>query len=454
MKPTEEEEINGASIDIVEKPQEEVVGASNSADNSNQQLKDAEQTTTTTAITDNDAAKENHVKNVIPPTLPIEWTKMGEQQPVDIIRYPWDVAKIDSNETNVEIVGTSGQKITRMGEDLRSKLSPDVKHLVLRSHMIHTMEGIKGMKLELLELYDNMVDEIRELDTTDEDGEKGRYPGNSLRVLDLSYNGIRDLGPVGVCGQLQELYIAQNKIKSIKGIKHLKLLRKVDLGANRIRVIPAEELVGLDNLEELWLGKNKIEMINGLEKLTSLRVLDLQSNRLTSIENLTAQVDTLEEMYLGQNGINVEGAKCETGLALSFSKLTTLDMTRNRLTDTSPFAHLTTLNDIWISGIDIKTFEDVAPLQSLINLTGIYLEYNSIAQDFEYRKKLKEIIPSLSQIDADVIGIDMTYNRGPGVMELMKTMQERALNRAQGTDELADDSVIIRSILKNKGEKL
>lgn len=45
-------------------------------------------------------------------------------------------------------------------------------------------------------------------------------------------------------------------------------LKKIDLGANRIRVMDANELSGLVNLEELWIGKNKIEKIQGLEKVS------------------------------------------------------------------------------------------------------------------------------------------------------------------------------------------
>mgnify|MGYP000747420639 CR=1 FL=1 len=51
------------------------------------------------------------------------------------------------------------------------------------------------------------------------------------------------------------------------GLKGLVNLRKIDLGANRIRVMDGNELSGLVNLEELWLGKNKIEKIQGLEKV-------------------------------------------------------------------------------------------------------------------------------------------------------------------------------------------
>eukprot|EP00957_Ditylum_brightwellii_P008912 674357-Ditylum_brightwellii.AAC.1 len=88
-----------------------------------------------------------------------------------------------------------------MGTDLASRCSPNLTHLVLRSHLIHKMEGLRGFeKLELLELYDNMVDSLDDLN----EGEDGK-PGVTLRVLDMSYNAIRDMGPVQFCPNLQEL---------------------------------------------------------------------------------------------------------------------------------------------------------------------------------------------------------------------------------------------------------
>jgi len=430
-------------------------------DDATQDTKGAEEEET--AATDNNKTEEAKVeeeeskpiiKKVVPP-LPLDWTKMAECNeediaPVDQIRYPWDVMDIplppDQSETQFLIVGTAGQKITRMGSNLCDYVSKNLTHLVLRSHLIRTMEGISKLKhLELLELYDNMIDEIGDLSSgelvdngeEDDDG----LPATNLRVLDISYNVIRDMNPVSQCRNLQELYIAQNKIKSIRGIGQLTQLRKIDLGANRIRVMEEEELSGLINLEELWLGKNKIEHIGGISKLTKLRRLDVQSNRLTSIENLEGQVDTLEELYLAHNGIDVEGAKCPTGLALPFKQLNTIDMSRNRLTDTSPFAHLTSLNELWISGNDIKTFDDVEYIRSLVELDGVYLEYNLVASDFEYRKKLVEIVPNLTQIDATMVGgiAQHGYLTGGGsgdnLLERMRQMQDQVIRKAEAETE-------------------
>jgi Leucine-rich repeat (LRR) protein len=85
--------------------------------------------------------------------------------------------------------------------------------------------------LELLELYDNMIDELRELDVRradadgvaavvgevvgegEEDGDVAKsseeaielLPRTELKVLDISYNVIRDMGPISLCPNLQEL---------------------------------------------------------------------------------------------------------------------------------------------------------------------------------------------------------------------------------------------------------
>jgi protein phosphatase 1 regulatory subunit 7 len=137
---------------------------------------------------------------------------------------------------------------------------------------------------------------------------------------------------------------------------------------NSICVMDEAELAGLVNLEELWLGKNKIERISSLLALTKLHRLDVQSDRLTRVEGLEAQVHLLEVLYLSHNGIDDEGASYEGGLSLMFENLNTINMSRNRLTSTRPFGHLTSLVDLWISGNDIKTFDDVEDLRGLTNL--------------------------------------------------------------------------------------
>jgi Leucine-rich repeat (LRR) protein len=143
----------------------------------------------------NEAVQQREVQ-----VLPLDWTQMG-QQPSDVppVRYPSDVvADIDPDDPELCIVGTAGHKITILGSNFSATLTnaASLEHLILRSHMIKVMEGLEGFtSLELLELYDNQVQELACLEA----------PGVTLITLDMSYNVIRDMTPVSLCPNLQEL---------------------------------------------------------------------------------------------------------------------------------------------------------------------------------------------------------------------------------------------------------
>jgi len=408
--------------------------------------------------------------------LPLDWTKLGmgnnnylDEMP---IRCPHEVAEWSPEDTEVCIVGTAGQKITVIGEDFanpeRTNLL-ELTSLVLRSHLIKEMSGLESLpKLETLELYDNMVQSL------DEGSLKG-CGRTTLRILDMSYNAIRSMSPVQYCNgaTLTELYLANNKLKEISGVKHLKNLRKLDLGANKIRVLKGTELSGLVNLEELWVGKNKIETLEGIESLTKLRRLDVQSNRLTSMVNgvdgfchLNAQRNTLEELYLAHNGLDDTGIsglislKGRGGFRCNFPKLKLLDLSRNRLTSTAPlvvdskndnkFGEWPMLEELWLSGNAIQDFDAVLPLKAssgrshLPQLEAIYLEYNPVAKDFEYRKRIAGFIPTLKQIDATMIrghgSVSVVSGNGNVLTteERLRELQATAIERAKQQNPTTD----------------
>jgi protein phosphatase 1 regulatory subunit 7 len=91
------------------------------------------------------------------------------------------------------------------------------------------MGGVQDLvHLEKLELYDNHIESLTHIDRL-----------QKLRILDLSFNAIREMVPLAEhCPLLEELYIAQNKLRKIEGLDGLVHLKTLDLGANRIRVGP------------------------------------------------------------------------------------------------------------------------------------------------------------------------------------------------------------------------
>jgi len=245
---------------------------------------------------------------------------MGQDEcPEDQIRYPIDVVEedeFDPSDDHISIIGTSGRKITKMGGFGGLKL----KKLCLRSHLIHSMEGLDCQpSLDFLELYDNQISVLSQLTTL-----------TNLTTLDISFNVIRSMAPVSSCPLLRELYIANNKITKIEGLEGMKEMRILDIGANRLRSM--EGLRGLTKLESLWMGKNKITSIVGLEGLENVRKLDVQSNRLTEVGGLRGMTEKLEELYLASNGITDEGISgTQDGLGLEFKNLSVVDLSKNKV---------------------------------------------------------------------------------------------------------------------------
>lgn len=287
-------------------------------------------------------------------------------------------------------VGTMGKKVTTLS-GIEACLA--LKKLHVRSNVIRSMAGLEHLhQLEQLELYDNHLKGISDV----------RH-FQRLQILDLSFNHIRDIPDLSaVSGTLTELYVANNKLTTVGvGLGNLGKLEKLDLGANRIREI--DGLDGLVCLKELWLGKNKITTIGtGLRTLTALEKLSIQSNRLTSIIDTDAQLATnvhLVELYLSHNGLT-----SISGLG-HLSKLEILDVGANALEHLADLCldRWTNLTDLWINHNEILDLGEVAHLARLPKLDTLYLEFNPLAKDFEYRKVVQRTLPELGQLDATPI---------------------------------------------------
>lgn len=95
-----------------------------------------------------------------------------------------------------------------------------------------------------------------------------------IESLDLSFNKIKKIRGVKHLDNLKEIYFVQNRISTIENLVGLDRLRSLELGGNRIRAI--EGLETLKALEELWLGKNKItEIMVWSAKAFSIRTTNI-----------------------------------------------------------------------------------------------------------------------------------------------------------------------------------
>ncbi|KAJ2844674.1 Protein phosphatase 1 regulatory subunit 7, partial [Coemansia brasiliensis] len=72
-------------------------------------------------------------------------------------------------------------------------------------------------------------------------------------------------------------------------------------------------------------------------------------------------------------------------------KLTILDVTSNQLTQLANIGHLQHLEDLWASGNQLDSFENIeAECAPLLQLRTVYFEFNPLqrAQPANYRRKL------------------------------------------------------------------
>jgi len=99
--------------------------------------------------------------------------------------------------------------------------------LCLRNNQITRIDAGLPSSLQKLDFYDNLIHRIQNLDDL-----------TNLTSLDLSYNKIKHIKGVKHLSKLKELFFVQNGISRIEELDGLTNLTSLELGANRIRVSP------------------------------------------------------------------------------------------------------------------------------------------------------------------------------------------------------------------------
>eukprot|EP01135_Chromosphaera_perkinsii_P006241 Nk52_evm2s470 gene=Nk52_evmTU2s470 len=159
----------------------------------------------------------------------------------------------------------------------------------------------------------------------------------------------------------------------------------------------------LSNLVTLNLHSNSIAEINGLESLTNLRHLNLSSNQIQKMKGMES-LFFLRSLDLACNQIQkvegLEGLLALKRINLSFNRIHQLDGFACLSEDDS-----SSLTSVELRGNHIRNINDFAFLSNCANLRTLYLSdkeheaVNPVCSVPKYRKRLFELIPSLSVLD-------------------------------------------------------
>ena len=234
---------------------------------------------------------------------------------------------------------------------------------------------------------------------------------NHLKKLDLS--GCRfpadSLKTIASLPHLKELNLSNCSLSTLSGLENAESLEILDISNNTIRNL--EPLSNMSALSELYLQHNAVANLTVVGGLPELTVLDVSYNALTSIAPLTGNV-RLTKLNASNNQIG------DVSAAASLPMLAELNLDYNSLTDISGLSGCASLKTLTVSNNQLSSIDALSGMNTLERLD---FSYNSVSSlpDFGANSAMQVIDGSynaLESIDsiakmADISYIYMDYNK-------------------------------------------
>ena len=234
---------------------------------------------------------------------------------------------------------------------------------------------------------------------------------NHLKKLDLS--GCRfpadSLKTIASLPHLKELNLSNCSLSTLSGLENAESLEILDISNNTIRNL--EPLSNMSALSELYLQHNAVANLTVVGGLPELTVLDVSYNALTSIAPLTGNV-RLTKLNAANNQIG------DVSAAASLPMLAELNLDYNSLTDISGLSGCASLKTLTVSNNQLSSIDALSGMNTLERLD---FSYNSVSSlpDFGANSAMQVIDGSynaLESIDsiakmADISYVYMDYNK-------------------------------------------
>lgn len=148
-------------------------------------------------------------------------------------------------------------------------------------------------------------------------------------TLDLSNQGITDLGQVFIAEGVTEVFLDSNNFTDLAPLKLPSTLKFLSLTRNNLQNIDGLQLP--EGLETLFLTVNQIEDLRGTSFPNTLVDLNLAANQIDSFDKLGNLPDSLIELDLSENPIL--GGVLNTPASLKFLRINQIQV--KKLTDIS-----------------------------------------------------------------------------------------------------------------------
>ncbi|CAL6005344.1 leucine-rich_repeat protein [Hexamita inflata] len=124
-------------------------------------------------------------------------------------------------------------------------------------------------------------------------------------------------------------------------------------------------------LKQLWICSSEIKSLSGLENMNQLERLTLRQCNLSRIQDqlkVTQMLQSLRYLDVAQNDISTSEGICN-------EKLTSLNVSQNKLKSLNGFGDLTNLSSLDVSGNQLESVEELA---YLTNLKELNISFNAI----------------------------------------------------------------------------
>jgi Leucine-rich repeat (LRR) protein len=275
-------------------------------------------------------------------------------------------------------------------ELLALSASGSISYFDLSGNRLNTIEPLKEFTgTTRFDLHENTISDMNSF----------KY-FSKLKILNLSSNQITSIDSIPDLATLEELDLSRNNIKNFDSLAKLKALTSLNISANGsdIKSLPA-----LSNMQYLNISENKIKDFSFLEDMKSLKSLLASNINNSDFANLSIP-ENIEELYISGNNIsvfdkilfdkigqiekleildisnnNLDGLevfiKNKKESANEFSKLKTLYVSDNNLTEISDIGRLSNLEEFYAANNKITSVDEI---QKLEKINAIYVSNNQI----------------------------------------------------------------------------